>query len=322
MKNAQVIFLIFLCNIFTSNHAMETSKAPLSLLNLPIDVLVPIFRLSFPMTNNVAPRNTKGIATSEEKLKEKFLQEKLCGLAAAIINLRCINKVCNAIITQKITDILQHNKDTINQFLVRSTQANIPYFIKVAVNDKNVNINCISNRGDGNTPLLNATSANCYLACKLLLEKGAAVNMHQGNQSFGFGGPPVLFETPILRATRNGNAQLITLFTQNKANLGAQVNCGQESSLLSVAATRINPDILTILLNACPDSDYATTWGLERIEYALAEASKIDVKTYRTPARILADMQEDETKKAEEIQLLEERKQKCIKLLEEAKNKC
>jgi hypothetical protein len=35
-----------------------------------------------------------------------------------------------------------------------------------------------------------------------------------------------------------------------------------------------DPNILTILLNACPPADYLKTWGIMRIDYAITRASQ------------------------------------------------
>lgn len=271
-----LILFCFLANL--SVFCMQTTNMHINLF--PQDVLKSIVQFSFPKMNLYY---NKADDRNDDQHNKNNAVKNLQILIDTIITLGTINKLFNNITANNITAWLDINKDNINAFLIRSTQANIPYFIKIALkNNANNLIPFLKahpdfvHEPDGCTPLIYATEANHYSTCKFLLEKGASVNIRkQCPTAFGYNYNPDIW--PIHIAISNNNLELVKLFIQHGANLDfSKFLC---TPLLSFAAEKNNPYILSTLLDARPHTDYNNHWSGDDIEHALETVKYLQVRT-------------------------------------------
>lgn len=321
MKNQLIILLSF---ITMHNYTMKIEHV------LPDEIVTTIVQYSLPKLNlyydqkpedlyqdkdyfAVAARRVYNILPKiyylPDDMKKQYLQnnkdlyhdENCSDLAtknlhdyiATTIKLRSINRQFNTITIQNMSTSLNLNEHTVNAFLIRSTQAHIPYFIKLAIAHK-ADPNCI-HKPDGHAPLWYAAENNHYLACKFLLEHGASAHVkRQPPCVLGYGYNPYLW--PIHAAIQQHNLALVKLFIGYLANL----DLSECYSLLSAAAEENNPDILAALLQARPHTN-DNHWSKDDIKDALKKAKDFKGNIFQA----LTD--EDKLKN-----------KKCIKILQVA----
>jgi hypothetical protein len=233
---------------------------------LPNDMIRYIVTLACPRLN--LPSYNKRLDRYEDIAECDEIKKNLPAVAQKIISLRCICKDINTFIAENITSILCLDKTNMDAFLIRSLQANVPYFVKCAI-AHNANSNAV-HKPSGFTALLYAAEHNCYQACKLLLSKGADVNLKmQCPNAYGYSYNPY-HNWPIHMAVKEGDAQLVALFAQAGANLNVEINGpGSSHTLLSAAVRRNDPEILETLLTFDSNAAYQN-FGIEEIKTALA----------------------------------------------------
>jgi len=250
--------LITLSIISLSMHTYAMQKQPNEVLKYIITLSCPPVDLRY----NEEPTNKK-----QDEGNQIYTTIKLNTLVTTIMNIRCVNKQFNNIIIKNINTSLNLNKNNCDAFLIRSTQANIPYFIKTAI-AFGANPNFV-HKPDGYTPLLYTTFDCCYPACKFLLEHGADVNLKMKEPSaYGYG-YHLHRNWPIHVAVKNFNYKLVTLFINNKALLNVHINGDQSYSLLSVAANNNDPHTLLALFNNDPSKNWKLgQWKSNQIDHA------------------------------------------------------
>src|SRR6266478_3438229 len=260
-KTISFFSLIFIINTINM-HAMEITS-------LPHDILTTIFKLSHPpadlLYKEITYRQLKTPTSTENSIREHLISSKMIQetkkIAKTLINLRSINKQFNTFISRNINAYLGINKNNIDTFLIRATQAAIPYFINIALPiklkpDIMADPNCI-NEDDGFTPLLYAATHGHYPTCKLLIKKGADVNTRAYPKHIDFNLNPqqsIPFLYPIGVAINNGYIKIISLFLENGAHLDKYIYIEKHSygSALYVAIQYNNPNSIALLLNANP----------------------------------------------------------------------
>jgi ankyrin repeat protein len=244
MKKQYFIILSF---ITMHAYSMQTGQS------FPDEIVASVIQCSLPKLNLYYDKHPEGMREYQNNVTQA--KNNLEKYIFATMNLRFINTRFNTIITKNIATWLNLNQHNVNALLIRSAQANIPYFIKLAM-IHNANPDCIDTL-NGYTPLLRATENNDYLACKFLLEKGASVNIKkQPPRVFGYGYNPGLW--PIHIAIAKENLELVNLFIE----YGCTLDFAQwmAESLLSRAVKKNNPSILSALLQAhIPTDD--SHWG-------------------------------------------------------------
>ncbi len=219
-------FFITLCFITMHNYTMKIEQS------FPDETLASIIQYSLPKLNLYYHQKPTDINEDKDNLTQA--KNNLEQYITTTMKLRSISQRFNTIITKNIVTWLNFNQHGINAFLLRSTQANIPYFMKIAITH-NGHPNCVD-APNGNTPLLYATANNDYLSCKFLLEKGASINMKlQPPRAFGYGYNPGIW--PIHIAIGKENLTLVTLFIKHGSQLDFS-NFNAEN-LLSCAAKKI-----------------------------------------------------------------------------------
>lgn len=228
---------------------------------LPNDVLEIIFKYACPTIDlkyDTYPNNK-----AEDEQNRVAATQNLQQLINIIMNIRSINKHYRDVINRTLFAWLHLNKNDANLLLIRSAQANIPYFTQCALKN-GADINFI-HKPDGNTPLLYMTNTGCYSACTFLLNNGADINQKRaGNQVWGYGyyNPG---EYPIFKAVARNKLELVKLYIEHGAILDIK-SC----NLLSKAAKNSNPYILNALLEARPSTG-TSPWPLEQINNAILE---------------------------------------------------
>ncbi len=261
-------------------HAMETMAL------FPDEIMTSIMQYSLPKLNlyynnthkpgrwyhtekgtfpdNSADRDKKDTLNAAQNLQQIFnsIQTSLL-----------LSKFYNNVIVQNISTWLGINKDNVNALLIRATQANIPYFMKLAVAHK-ADRNFV-HKPDGYTPLLCATKHNQYRTCAFLLSKGVSVHIRRENPYAAYVYNP--HEWPIHIAIQNGNLELVKLFIQHRATL--DFSHFPITSLLTFTAQRNNPYILAVLLEARPYTNFNNHWEADEIEHALETVKRLEVKT-------------------------------------------
>src|SRR5579872_5274669 len=263
LKIYNSVLLCILCST-AIHHAMEITS-------LPDDILATIFKFSHPsidlLHNKVAYYQGKTPPVNSSHFNEYFntagtnvILRKTKMIAETLINLRSINKQFNTFISRNINTYLGLNKNNINAFLIRATLAHVPYFMNIALpiklnQDIMADPNCI-NEEDGFTPLLYATTHEHYPTCKLLIEKGADVNVRGYPKHIDFDLDPqqqsIPFLYPIGVAINNGSTRILSLLLENGAHLDKYIYIKNNSygSALHVANKNNNPYTIALLLNA------------------------------------------------------------------------
>ncbi|HLJ30998.1 MAG TPA: hypothetical protein VKU36_01045 [Candidatus Babeliales bacterium] len=280
--NHKLLFCI-ICSISTLNNAMEITSLPYDILthiftysHPPVDLRydkIPIVQEENNNKTNLSPQKREElialrmkaryyeihpISQEEEQNNITHIKANLPQIANTLMDLRCVNKQCNAFISQNIVAYLGLKKSTINPFLIRSIQADIPYFIKIALANK-ANPNFIYNRtikdkSAAYTPLLYATAMKNYPLCTLLLNYKADVNAKTPTngefaKKYGCGSSDCC---PIVIALRNRDHALVSLFLQNGASLDANISLEGKTytSLFPIPVYNNDPDSLEKLIDA------------------------------------------------------------------------
>lgn len=277
--------LSILITLAAHSYSMEMQQL------LPNDIWHDIIKLSIPTIDLLYSQ--KVAAKSEDQKNLTLIKQNLPLAVKKIIDLKTLCIYINTYITNNSITLLQLTKETINPFLIRSVQANIPYFIKIALSHR-ANPDFI-HKPDGHTPLLYSINANNYAACKFLLENGASPNMKQQAGIWEYGYNPT-HVYPIQKAIVQKNLPLVRLLIKHNAALNIHKNPLQPS-LLALTAQTNNPYILATLLEA-PDFCTSPQWSLEDIDHALVISKNITTR--------------DDKEKLE--------KKSCIGMLQEAKD--
>jgi hypothetical protein len=275
--------LFIMISIITMHaHTMEMQNKD----SFPHEIVTSIIHHSLPQLNlyyqNVHKPGKwyyteKGIFPDDSAQKDQENGKKATHNLKEIMNqltiLRLINKSYNDLIVKNIITLLKINTNNINPFLIRSTQANIPYFIKLALAHE-ANPNFV-HKSDGYTSLLCATKNNHYGACKYLLKHGASVHMKRDNCYAAYVRDPYE-EWPISIAIKNNNLELVNLFITYKAHLDF---CLFNTSPLFYAAENNNPYILATILETRTQAFYHNHWSENEIEQTLEKVKSFPAKT-------------------------------------------
>ena len=255
-------------------HAMDRAQS------LPDEIILPIIQYSVPKLNLNYENAHKpgrwyhtGKGTFPDDSADKDQQNtsnatnNLKEICTIIQKSRLLSKHWDNVIVQNIATWLGINRGNINAFLIRATQANIPYFIRLAVAHK-ADLNFV-HKPDGYTPLLCATKNNQYNTCVFLLKMGASVNIKREM-------PYATYEYdhnawPIHIAIKNNNLELVKLFIRHHTDL--YFSFFPTTNLLSLVAQQNNPYILSALLE---DNHWAEG---DEIEHALETVKRLQLKT-------------------------------------------
>jgi hypothetical protein len=265
-------FMILICTVSTISYSMEIESScnAIKVETIPDDICMYIFKLSYPSIN--LHDDKKAASKEEAEDNAKTAKKHVQAIAVTIMNLRRVCAYFNHIVTKNSAFLLGLNKENIDIFLVRSTQANIPYFMKIAF-ENNAHPDAI-NTSDSYTPLLYAVFERYYSACTFLLENGADVNIKQlpivGDYLYYRRYVADDFHLcPIHIAVKNGDTKLVTLCIEKGVHLNIRISGHPHNSLLTAAADNNDSDMLALLLNACPYDDYIKNWSYAGVRHAL-----------------------------------------------------
>lgn len=252
---------------------MHPMNSTLSSVVLPNDILKHVCTLAFPSIH--LPNDEECEDKTEDEKNYANIKKNLPIIAQEVLSLRMTCKTLNAFISENLMSLLHLDTSNIDAFLIRSIQANIPYFTKYAL-AHGADSNAV-HLPNGYTALLCAIQNNCYSTCALLLEKDANINLKMRDYGvYGYdNNPDYNFNWPIHMAIKESNAQLVTLFIHKGANLNVRINRDYMNTLLTSAVHINNPIILKTLLSSNTHKGYPHPWEYTIIMSALTTAKNI-----------------------------------------------
>ncbi|HLJ31010.1 MAG TPA: hypothetical protein VKU36_01105 [Candidatus Babeliales bacterium] len=322
MKSAPILsFFIILWHIPISSMSIQ---------RLVPELLINIFKQSLPVIDLRHLQQPTTIKENEDNIA--LIKKQLPAQAETIMHLRRTNKQFNDTITKNITMLLHLDEDSIDIFLIRSTQANIPYFMKIAFNKQMKNLTNdhqlneklalmanpnVTYTPDGYTPLLYATVDDNYNACSFLFENNADIDLPRQIPTIEKYLDNLVYHltdhviNPIYTAIYKGNQKLLTLFLKKGAECKINVHfpmylhntTRSYRNLLTLAASKHNPDILKILLET------------KGIKYWISDATNSIKSEIFSALVVSTGIYEDPIIEAQ----YKERKKLCCNLLWQAK---